>query len=200
MVVLAITGLALTIVFSIGSRASELGFRLGRRVLGQADAEIAAASFEALVGSLVVPVWQDPRPGAKFSPSPIEGDATHLRGAAVLTRATPCGPPGPVAVLSLNIDNAPSGSRLICDMNGTKTALMTLGQGPARFEYSMDGQVWVASIMLQPGPDSLGEESPEAGRRRRLFVRLSTADGQRLWLQSVGSGRFRPLPFDAGQL
>ena len=55
MIALVITGLALTLIFSIGNRASTNGFSLGRRVLGVTDQQIETLSIGALLRGFTVP-------------------------------------------------------------------------------------------------------------------------------------------------
>ena len=52
LVVLAIGGMALAVIFSIGIKAGDTGFSLGRRAMSVADADVAISDLRAIIRSL----------------------------------------------------------------------------------------------------------------------------------------------------
>ena len=146
MIALVITGLALTLIFSIGNRASSGGFNLGRRVLHLADNQIEALSFKALVEGLVVPSGLDKsRTGHGLDAEGqqnLTGSIHALSGSAVLGRDTPCAAAGPAAELSLSLKQTSNHWQLLCRADGgPQRLLMDLGHRAAQFSYSKDGRI-----------------------------------------------------------
>ena len=186
-IVLAITGLALTLVFSIGSRASETGFRLGRRALGVADTEISTDSFRSLVEGIVLPPFDMPVDETTASQA-FHGDAQTLTGALVAPRATACSEAGPEGRVTLTIGTSGSHTALLCSVQGRPAVMIAdLGLKPARFSYSTDGLNYADSWNALPGPPATGMPGPNA-QFRRVFVHLANDDGtvQAVALASTG--------------
>ena len=55
MVVIAITGLTISLIYTVGMRGVFNGFRLGNRALTTADMEIAKAGYRDVLQSIVIP-------------------------------------------------------------------------------------------------------------------------------------------------
>lgn len=169
--VLAIGGMAMMLVFGIGARATETGFRLGRTALGAADASVSTESYRALVEGLVL------APGnvvpASYRLTPVNITATRISGDAVLARGTACAPAGPVRDLSLDIVPDEAGSALVCGRPGHEPVVLLRSPRPMTFAASEDGEVW-QDIWTNDieAPVMTGEETPEM-YERRLWVRLS---------------------------
>ncbi len=192
-IVLAITGLALTLVFSIGSRASEMGFRLGRRALGVADSQIATDSFRVLVSGIALPPFDMPAAAPDGVDYAFRGNATHFEGVLVSTRATPCVGAGPAGRVSLSLDFQQGHAGLGCALPGrAPVQIADLGPAPARFSYSVDGAEFTDAITLSAGPPASGMPGPDA-QLRRVFIRLSNADGSVQTVALATSGR--PIPW-----
>jgi hypothetical protein len=192
-IVLAITGVALSLIFSIGSRASEMGFRLGRRALGVADSQIATDSYRALIGGLVLPPYDMP-PGAAYGQDiSFSGESNTVSGWLVASRATPCSPLGPQGKVVLSIGTSGAHSALFCTIRGGAPVLIAdLGPTPAKFSYSTDGQEFTGSWTATPGPPSSGAPSPSA-QARQVYVRLSNDEGSVDSVALATSGR--PIPW-----
>jgi hypothetical protein len=192
-IVLAITGLALSLIFSIGSRASEMGFRLGRRALGVADSQISTESYRTLIEGFVLPPYDMPLGAANGEDISFSGDSKTVSGWLVASRATPCSPLGPQGKAVLSIGTSGAHSALFCTIRGGAPVLIAdLGSTSAKFSYSTDGQEFADTWSATPGPAASGVISPSA-QARRVYVRLSNEEGS---LQSVAlatSGR--PIPW-----
>lgn len=201
-IVLAITGLALTIVFSIGSRASEMGFRLGRRVLDISDSEIATLGFHTVVSSMVAPSSSDAAPGEKYSPPSLVGDPQHLEAEAITDRKTTCGAEGELGLVKLTVQNAPARAVLYCQAgSGPSVPLLDLGKHTVSFSYSTDGETWTDTVTVHPGkPPGVDAEGFKRGVPKTVFVRLSSTDGAVTLVERAWSGRPKPPPFDASTL
>ncbi len=182
--VLAIAGMALALVFGVGMRGVQTGFRLGRRALDAADQEVAQDSLRTLLRGLSVPpAGMDAVRAGVREPS---GGPKSLQGDAVLDADTPCADAGPARDVRLEIDSAPDGDILMCAVGqGTRRTLLDLRPRRASFAYAGNGRGWNSAW---PEPPAFGP-GPGAVRARRVFVRLATDDGQVEVLDAAGSGR-----------
>lgn len=168
LVVLAIGGMALAIIFSIGVKAGDTGFGLGRRALAAADADVAASDVRAIIRSFAL------RPSSTFLAGidrPVSGDASRLEGDVVMERATQCAPQGWAGRLVLEIANSGPDRVLSCSAGGKTAVLIRLGQTAARFSYSEDGQAW--NSVYSNLPPNLRD--PGELRSRTLWVRFDAA-------------------------
>lgn len=188
LVVLAIGGMAMMLVFGIGSRATETGFRLGRTALGRADATISTESYRSLVEGLVLA----PKNGSPetFRVKPVTGAATALEADAVLARGGACAPAGPARDLRLQIvegvaDDRPQW-RLQCAVGQREPVTVLSSPSALAFSYSEDGvawsDVWTNDVDIAIADDGTLPLLTE----QRLFVRLTNADGA---IEVVGMAR-----------
>ncbi|HRO32482.1 MAG TPA: prepilin-type N-terminal cleavage/methylation domain-containing protein [Brevundimonas sp.] len=166
LVVLAVGGLALTVIFSIGMRAGDAGFRLGRGAMAAADRDVALGDIRATVRSIAL------RPTSAFLPQidrPMDGQAQRMEVEVVMERATQCAPQGWSGRLVLEIADQ-DGERVLTCRAGNRpvTRLMTLTQGQTGFSYSTDGQVWTPAYANTPAPRGDGPVPP-----LNLWVRLA---------------------------
>ena len=100
LVVLAIGGMAVAIVFSLGMKAGDTGFALGRRAMSAADADISIANIRTIVQSLAL---RPPAMAVTGIDTPVTGEPDRLAGPVVMKRATPCAPQGWAGEISLAI-------------------------------------------------------------------------------------------------
>lgn len=196
MIALVITGLALTLIFSIGNRASTSGFSLGRRVLAVSDRQIEALSFRALIEGMIVPSGLDSASdgmGIKsFKPETLIGTPTMISGSAILPRDTNCTNAGPVAHIELTIQVESGHSRLVCSIDSQPPIeLMDFGQKTVRFAYSKDGLVWEDSLTVRPGSQT-PRDFDTRFRARTFYIRLWSDDLTTLFVERATSGRPRP--------
>lgn len=166
LVVLAVGGLALTVIFSIGLRAGDTGFRLGRGAMAAADRDVALGDLRATVRSIAL------RPTSAFSAptdQPMDGQAQRMEVEVVMERATQCAPQGWSGRLVLEIADQ-GGERVLTCRAGNRpvTRLMTLTQGQTGFSYSTDGQAWSPAYANTPAPRGEGPVPP-----LNLWVRLA---------------------------
>jgi hypothetical protein len=201
MIALVITGLALTLIFSIGNRASSSGFSLGRRVLSLSDQQIEALTFRALIEGLVVPNGLQSRGAGmglrETGPENLMGSSLELTGSAVLGRDTVCADAGPVGRMTLKIEQVGRNWQLVCQMpSGAATPVMDFGPRPVRFSYSKDGQVWTDTVLVRPGLEP-NEDYTNRFKARIVYVRLASPDLAALYIERATTGRPRPGPISA---
>jgi prepilin-type N-terminal cleavage/methylation domain-containing protein len=166
LVVLAIGGMALAIIFSIGTKAGDTGFGLGRRAMAASDADVAASDLRAIIRSLAL------RPTATHMAGvdqPTVGETLRLESDVVMERATQCAPEGWAGRLSLIVEPRGAGSVLICSAAGRQTTLFTLPAGAAALSYSKDGTAWSPTYDNRPEPGAAFEQAEV----ETVFVRFA---------------------------
>ncbi len=169
LVVLAIGGMALAVIFSIGIKAGDTGFALGRRAMAAADTDVAVNDLRVLIRSLEL------RPGPMFiegTDQPLIGAAERIEGNVVLQQATVCAPQGWAGRLTLAMEPVEGGQALVCHAGSRSAPLMTwkTGEQPS-FSYSQDGSNWVANYRSDTEPLTRHEYVPEDA----LWVRVTAA-------------------------
>ncbi|WP_191554906.1 prepilin-type N-terminal cleavage/methylation domain-containing protein [Brevundimonas aurantiaca] len=181
LVVLAIGGMALAVIFSIGVKAGDSGFKLGRRAMAAADQDIAVGDFRSLARSITL------RPAATLKPAldrPIVGRADRLDVDVVTERATGCAPAGFAGRISLIIERTPETFTLVCEALGRRAVLATGSDAAAKFSYSQDGVRWSDEYMSAAAPSFSSDRSL---RSVSLFVRF-TGGGMDM-VETATSGR-----------
>lgn len=167
LVVLAIGGMALAVIFSIGIKAGDTGFSLGRRAMSVADADVAISDLRAIIRSLSV------RPRATIIEGvdqPIVAGPERLEADAVMERATGCAPQGWAGRLTLTIETQGAKKVLMCQAGPRKTPIMTLPRGAtAAFSYSSDSAIWIPAFESPRTPSN----DTESFRSQSLWVRLN---------------------------
>lgn len=173
LVVLAVAGMALMLVFAAASRATQAAFGLGRLALGAADGEVADDGFRVLVAGMQIA----PGPAAqgRLDDVRFEGRPEAFRGTAVLARAGACAGAGPAGVVEVELVGRADGDVVVCRGGGEQAVLLEL-KTRAAFAYSEDGRVWSARWTDAPVFGASASLAPR--RSRRLFVRLAGADGR----------------------
>ncbi len=167
LVVLAIGGMALAIIFSIGVKAGDTGFGLGRRAMSAADADVAASDLRTILHSLAL---RPPNTYLVDVDQPVVGDPARLEGDVVMERATQCAPQGWAGRLVLAIEPRGAGKVLTCRAGATTTVLIEAPIGAA-FSYSADGQAWAPTYTNQPpAQPRFGELRSEA-----VWIRFAAA-------------------------
>jgi len=179
--VLAISGMALAVIFSIGVRAGDSGFALGRRAMSAADQDIAAADFRSIVRSVIV------RPARTFRTDidfPFIGAPNRFEGEVVMERATQCAPAGWAGRVTLSVERQGSGSALICRAGAVATRLLETRDPNATLSYSRDGRAWEPSVTNRPA--SISSTGPLASEA--LYIRFSGGIQHDI-LEMASSGR-----------
>ncbi len=175
-IVLAITGMALTMIFSIGSRASDQGFRLGRRALAVNDRAIAVTSYQLMVAGISLP---RPTPQGEKPDLPFVGQADSLSSLMSMPRATVCTPAGRVLV-KLSLATTGGRTALFCQEGSGPARRILDFSGKAHFSYSLDGRAWIPELEADPQVEFDKTQSSKlkvVAGPPTLFVRLSTEDG-----------------------
>lgn len=181
LVVLAIGGMALAIIFSIGVKAGDTGFSLGRRAMSAADLDVSVSDVRVMIRSIAL------RPPETFDAEvdlPIIGDATRLEADIVLERATQCAPQGWTGRMVLAVKNQGGQGMLTCQAGGEVMTLITTSDPTARLSYSTDGLTWSSAFT-----SATQAERRADGQMRsiRLFVRFE--GGAVDVVDIAGSGR-----------
>lgn len=172
---LAIGGMALMLVFGIGARATETGFRLGRTALSEADGAVAIDTYRAVIEGLAISPADIPP--ETFGMSVIEVSPTRVTGDVVLARDTVCGLAGPVRDLRLEIRLVGDGAEVVCSHAGSDPTVLLRAERPLYFSASEDGAAWTPDWTNALDAPVFDEDSLTLGRDRRLFVRLSDETG-----------------------
>lgn len=168
LVVLAISGMALAVIFTIGKKAGDTGFGLGRRAMAASESDIAVSDLRTVIQSVAL------RPRATFEPDkdlPVVGAAKHLEADIVMGRANQCAPLGWAGRMRLSIETDKGRSQLVCEADGKKSVLIDLGQASASFSYSRDGRAWGDSYTNAP---QSAEETTQL-RSETVWVRFASS-------------------------
>lgn len=169
LVVLAIGGMALAIIFTIGTKAGDTGFNLGRRAMDASESDISTSDVRALIRSIAL------RPPATFRAEgdvPMLGSPERFEAEVVMERANQCGPSGWTGRLVLAIAVDGRLSRLTCEAGDRRHVLIEMDSGPAAFSYSRDGRSW--------GPTYTN--APADGQRATELI------SETVWIRFASSG------------
>lgn len=148
LVVLAIGGMALAIIFSIGVKAGDTGFALGRRAMAAADADVAVSDLRAIVRSIALRPPATMRAGVD---RPLVGTAERLEADAVMERATLCAPQGWAGRLVLSVEDHDGAKALFCQAGARPRVLLIALDGDAPgLSYSQNGSDWSALFATRP--------------------------------------------------
>ena len=180
LVVLLITGMALTLIFEVGVFSAKSSLRLGRRALAAADGEPGADSLRSLLRGI------DFGGRPQVFDSVARGDSRGLVAQVNLDRPTLCADAGPFQRVQLRLQATPAGDLLTCSKNPLEdpVLIMDLRPGRGRFSYSNDGEHWRGDLRS-------GSRAPAPSR---LYVRLTIEDGR------LDIAEEAATPRDAGQL
>lgn len=193
LVVLAIGGMALAIIMSIGTKAGDTGFKLGRRAMDTADADLSISDLRVILQSIAL---RPPAAAVTGLDTPTEGEADRLTSPVVMKRATVCAPLGWAGMLTLQLVEAEDGNQALTCSAGDRTVdLMTFPRGGAGFTFSSDGREWTPRYSSDP----TAFETPTSLRYLRLYVRLN-APGEIDVIDGVTSGPMQRWTRDAGML
>jgi prepilin-type N-terminal cleavage/methylation domain-containing protein len=183
LVVLAIGGMALALIFSIGTQAGDTGFGLGRRALDAADADIAQADVRSVIQSFLL------RPPAGFVADvdrALDGEETRLAGEAVMRRSTACGPRGWRGELILAVEETPDETTVLTCQTGTRKAVLArLERGDGAFSYSSDGSDWTGTYSSSPE----AFDRPNEEEWAEVYVRFAALDDEIDLVERLTSGR-----------
>lgn len=181
LVVLAIGGMALAIIFSIGIKAGDTGFSLGRRAMSASDLDVSVSDIRVLIRSIAL------RPAETFNAQvdrAISGAPERLEADVVMERATQCAPQGWAGRMVLTVTRDAGQGVLTCEAGSGPVTLITTSDPAARLSYSVDGMAWSAVYAPAERVPAINDGQMRA---TRLFVRFQ--GGAVDILDSAGSGR-----------
>ena len=164
LVVLAIGGMALAIIFSIGVKAGDTGFTLGRRAMSVADLDVSLSDVRSVFRSLAL------RPPETFNTAidrPVLAQADRLEADVVMERATQCAPVGWTGRIVLAVQKQADQANLTCTADGVTSTLVTTTDPTAQLSYSTDGQTWSSAI-----PAAASQRGGQEMRSVQLNVRF----------------------------
>lgn len=177
LVVLGITSVLLTLIFSVSTGAVRAGFRAGGRAGDTADRTVGVDALRTLIRAVRLPE-------KGRSAEPFIGDADGFTAAVAPDRPTPCGPGAPLGALTLRLNRTEGRTRLLCGAPGGRAAvLLDLGAQPARLSYALAGRPWTDRLSARPPPERNPASPPAASSpipqppRARLWIRVSGSDG-----------------------
>lgn len=183
LVVLAITAMTLSLLFSMTGRGVESGFRIGRRALDQADRTLAVETLRTLLQSpRIQPLGILPNPERMAM-----GDQRSFSAIMVLTRPTPCGGRGVSERLRITLEGDDARTQVLCARGGEAPRLVLDQPGRLEFSYSPDGVNWSSELADEADGADLDEDARI--RERRLFVRLADHGGSFEIVARSSSGR-----------
>lgn len=183
LVVLAIGGMALAVIFSIGTKAGDTGFALGRRAMAAADQDIALSDLRVILRSFDL---RPPQVIAEEVDRPLIGTSTRLEGTVVFEQANACGPHGWAGLMALSlILHEGGGAGLYCQMGEREVELMVWTRDPPTgFSYSTDQQTW-AEHFSTPSVRAPLEESLLS---QSIWVRFGAPAGADI-IENITSGQ-----------
>ncbi len=181
LVVLAISGMALAVIFSIGVRAGDSGFALGRRAMSAADQDIAVADLRSIFRSVIVQPSRTLRPEID---QPFFGTSDRFEGQVVMERATQCAPAGWSGRVILDVERQGEGSVLVCQAGTYRRRLLESRERNATLSYSRDGRSWSQAATNAQATAS----DPGSVKSEVLYIRFSGGPQSDV-LEMASSGR-----------
>ena len=178
LVVLAIGGMALAVIFSIGIKAGDTGFSLGRRAMAAADLDVSVNDVRAILRSAVL------TPSRAFRAEvdhPLTGSTEELEMNVVMERANQCAPQGWAGRLKLRIESGPEGRALFCVL-GTRRTKILPADAQSGFSYSTDRINWTSDFTSAPS----GAQGLEELKSVSVWIRFSGASVDIVELASSG--------------
>lgn len=170
LVVLAIGGMALAVIFSIGIKAGDTGFALGRRAMSAADKDVSLQDVRTILRNIEV----RPTPHVvKGLDRPFIGTPERLEANVIMTQATACAPQGWAGRLSLSLVRDGVQTRLICQADQAIELMSWTGIEEAGFAYSRDGLAWTSA--LSTPEESAGFQDEVYSEK--LWIALNKIDG-----------------------
>ena len=192
-IVLAVTALALTVVFSIGAKETDAAFRMGRHALAAADQQVDLESTREVLRSFAVPAAD----GKEQEFTGLRAQPDSLSGPAVLWRDTRCAPAGPVVGLTLALVSDEKSTEVTCSVaNGSSVFIGSLPDSGARLQYFAKNSTDWSPTWTPDTASSQLESEVEAPTRRVLYVRIIDGHGRIYLLERLASGppRFSSNP------
>jgi hypothetical protein len=195
---LAVTGLTLGVMFSIGMKNIQAGYRLGHRAVDHANQQVSAGAVRDVINSMVVPALALSSQAAEDEAETndqngmgdeFDGAPDTLAGYIIAARDNPCLPVGGEGRITLSFKSENGRTLLICQVNGDDpVTLANLGWPDAAFSYSEDGATWTDTWQVIRGQQVDAAATPDA-EQRKVYVRIASQDGANQLVELVQSGR-----------
>jgi hypothetical protein len=198
---LAVTGLTLTVMFSIGMKNIQAGYRLGHRAVDHANQQVSAGAVRDVLNSMITPAFNPMSQAAEQEAETndengvgdeFDGAPDTLSGYIVAARDNPCLPTGGEGRVTLSFKSDNNRTRLMCQINtDDPVVLADLGWPDAAFSYSEDGTTWSDTWQVIRGQTVDAAAVPDA-EQREVYVRIASRDGANQMIELVQSGRSIP--------
>lgn len=197
LVVLAVTGLTLGLVFSVTSRSAVTAYRLGDRAQGVAERQVATTAYRGIISSFVIPPLTT-RAGAEGGQeadamdTSFLGEARQVSGEWLADRGGPCGPVGTYGRLTLAlVATEDRSTALTCQLDDAEPVQMILMKfRDAQFQYSEDGVEWLPSWLIEAGQPVELQVDPNLASRQ-VYVRVVAEDGSSDLVELASTGHPR---------
>jgi hypothetical protein len=199
---LAVTGLTLSVMFSLGAKNIAAGYRLGHRAVDHANQQVSTGAVRDVLDSMVVPALTLAAQAAEDEAETndqngmgdeFDGAPDTLAGYIVATRDNPCLPVGGEGRITLSFKHDHDRTLLMCQVNGEDPVVLgNFGWPDAAFSYSEDGTTWTDNWQVIRGQTVDNAINPSS-EEREVYVRIASRDGVNQVVELVQSGRRIPL-------
>lgn len=208
LVALAVAGVALGMIYTVGFRGVTTGFRLGGRAITHANEQVSTQVLRDTLGSIVIPPIAVSSAAAEAETEAAEeegngdeftGEAGQLAAYVIAARDTPCLPVGGQGRLTLTVRQEKGRTLLDCQLGSDEAITFAdLSWPDAAFSYSEDGLEWFDNWSVVRGENVEASATPDA-ELRKVYVRLASRDGQGQVIELLTSGRALPQTAQAQQ-
>jgi hypothetical protein len=195
---LVVTGLTLSVMFAIGMKNIQSGYRLGHRAVDHANQQVSAGAVRDVLHSMVIPALAPASQAAEDEAETndqngmgdeFDGASDTLAGYIIAARDNPCLPVGGEGRITLSFKADNGRTLLMCQVNGGEpVVLANLSWPDAAFSYSEDGATWTDSWQVVRGQTVDAAAVPDA-EQREVYVRIASHDGASQLVELIQSGR-----------
>jgi type II secretory pathway pseudopilin PulG len=198
---LAVTGVTLGVLFTVGMRSVGTGFRLGQRAMTHANEQVSVQAVKDVMASMILPALTPPSQAAETEDEAndqsgmgdeFDGAADTAAGYIIAARDNPCLPVGGEGRITLSFKPNAGRTLVLCQVNAeTPVTLADLEWPDAVFSYSEDGTTWTDSWQVIRGQDINNAAVPDS-EQREVYVRIASRDGAHQIVELIQSGRHIP--------
>jgi hypothetical protein len=195
---LAVTGLTLSVMFSIGVKNIAAGYRLGHRAVDHANQQVSTRAVRDVLDSMVIPALAVASQSAENEAETndqngmgdeFDGAPDTLAGYIIATRDNPCLPVGGEGRITLSFKSDNGRTLLMCQVNAEDPVVLgDFGWPDAAFSYSEDGATWTDNWQVVRGQTVDSAAVPDS-EQREVYVRIASRDGANQVVELVQSGR-----------
>jgi type II secretory pathway pseudopilin PulG len=195
---LAVTGLTLSVMFSIGVKNIAAGYRLGHRAVDHANQQVSTGAVRDVLDSMVIPALAPASQGAEDEAETndqngmgdeFDGASDTLAGYIIAARDNPCLPTGGEGRITLSFKTDNGRTLLMCQVNAEDPVVLgNFGWPDAAFSYSEDGTTWTDTWQVIRAQTVDNAAVPDS-EQREVYVRIASRDGANQVVELVQSGR-----------